>query len=359
MSSLNIALRIDAALSGQFDRTFERVNRQVRSLSEMGNQLQRQHLGMGQALANAGMRNSDNLSRLRDRYREVENAINRVTSAQNNLNRAMRFSENNQRRLGNAKADFGSALRTGAKIALPVGMAVKQASQFQDQLIDLSITGEWTAKEQARIGNVVRDSALKFNQTTTDINNGLGVLVAGGVSSVQELEKYAPKMTKYATAWRVSWEDLGNIALSNSNNLGIKADGFDRAMNILGYAGKAGQFETRDMSKWMPSLSPYYKTMGITGERAVAEMGASLQIARMGAGTNDEAANNYRNFLSKMTSVDTIKDFKRAGIDLQGNTLALVAKGMTPMEAMFSQIEQYISKKSPQAMDKHRNSIRH
>ncbi len=194
MSSLNIALRIDAALSGQFDRTFERVNRQVRSLSEMGNQLQRQHLGMGQALQSAGLRNSDNLSRLRDRYREVADMINRVTAAQNNLNRAMRFNENNQRRLSNARSDF-----TNASVAAGVGLygagKVMQAFMEQeDAATDLKIAmmdrnglvGQFQAlnKEVIFLGNQLPGTVTDFFRLAQALKEqGLSdnLLVNGGL----------------------------------------------------------------------------------------------------------------------------------------------------------------------------------
>ncbi|WP_238538840.1 phage tail tape measure protein [Pseudomonas sp. GM74] len=61
------------------------------------------------------------------------------------------------------------------------------------------------------------------------------------------------------------------------------------------------------------------KMLGITGERVVAEIGASLQIVRRGAGSNDDAANNFKNFLSKLTAPETLKAFEKAGIDLKGS----------------------------------------
>nr|WP_240160401.1 phage tail tape measure protein [Pseudomonas bharatica] len=97
------------------------------------------------------------------------------------------------------------------------------------------------------------------------------------------------------------------------------------------------------------SVDPQFAALGITGERAVAEIGASLQIARRGAGTNDEAANNFKNFLSKLTAKDTLKSFEGAGIDLQKSMGSLVGKGLTPVQAMLEIITQYVGTKGPKA----------
>lgn len=125
-------------------------------------------------------------------------------------------------------------------------------------------------------------AALKWNQTQTEVAKGTGVLIAGGISSAKELEAYVPVMAKTATATRASMDDLGSVAIALNDNLGISAAGLERSMNMLAFAGKSGQFELADMAKWLPQLTPQFAALGVTGERAVAEIGASLQIARRG-----------------------------------------------------------------------------
>lgn len=260
--------------------------------------------------------------------------------------------------MNNAMGNLASSARSGmaqqtanlAMVGAGIGYAVKKSATFEDQLIDSQITAEWSVAERSKIGETVRASALQFNQTTEDINRGIGVLVSGGLGAVQDIETLAPKMTKAVTATRSSWEDLGAMTVAMKDNLGISAKDWDKSVNMLIASGKAGQFEVKDMAKWLPNLTPFYQGLGVQGEKAIAEIGASLQIARKGAGTSDEAANNMRNFLSKLTAPDTMKDFEKAGIDLQKSMQNLVAGGMTPMQAMFSTIEQYVGTKSPQAL---------
>ena len=139
-------------------------------------------------------------------------------------------------------------------------------------------------------------------------------------------------------------DDLGSVALALKDNLQIGEDGFEGALNMLAYAGKRGQFEIRDMAKWLPSLSPSFQALGVTGKEAVAEIGAALQIARKGAGSNDEAANNFRNFLAKLTAPETLKGFEKAGIDLKKSMMNLREQGMTPMQSMLSIITDYMGK---------------
>lgn len=349
MADMSLSMRIGAVVDGSLNRVLGGVNRDFDRLGSSTAQLTARQQRLGAVMARALQRPNADLGRLHRNYERVTRAIEDTRQAQERLNRSVERG----RRIGEAQANAGGNLATSTAqftgFAVPVGAAIKQAAVFQDTLTDMAITSGWSAGEQTRIGQTVRDTALKYNQTLTDINSGLGVLVAGGIGTAKQLEEFTPKMTRISTAWRVSFEDIGNTALALQTNLGIGAEGFDRAMNMIGYAGKAGQFEARDMAKWLPSLTPFYKTLGVQGEEAIAEIGAALQVARMGAGTSDEAANNMRNFMAKLTSPDTLKDFDRAGIDLKKSMSNLVSEGLTPMGAMMGIIEQYIGTKSPTA----------
>ncbi|WP_416739216.1 phage tail tape measure protein [Pseudomonas sp. NFX71] len=226
---------------------------------------------------------------------------------------------------------------------------MKTATDFQDQTRDIAITGGFNLAQESRLSHAMRRAALRWNQTQTEIARGTAVLIAGGIANLKELEAYAPVLAKSATATRASMNDLGAVAIALSDNLGIGAAGLERSMNMLAFAGKSGQFELADMAKWLPQLTPQFAALGITGERAVAEIGASLQIARRGAGSNDEAANNFKNFLSKITAPETLKAFEKAGIDLKSSMQNLVSEGLSPAEAMIKILTAHLGAKGPAA----------
>lgn len=295
MSSLNIALRIDAALSGQFDRTFERVNRQVRALSEVGNQLQRQHLGMGQALARAGLNNSANLSRLRDRYREVENAINRVTSAQNNLNRAMRFNDNNQRRLGNARSEFANAsIATG--VGLYGASKVMQAFMAQeDAATDLKISmmdrqglvGQFQAlrKEVIFLGNQLPGTTTDFYRLAQALKEqGLSdsLLVNGGLRTSAYMN----------VLMGMDQRSGGEFFAKMMHAHGLKESEMYQAGDLIQRAYFGFGLKKENMYEAMKYVAPSLNTLGLTGldntEKFLALQGTSAQIGHEGSsfGTN-------------------------------------------------------------------------
>ena len=348
---LFVGVMIGGALAGTFTAATAGAKTTLKQLGTVADELKNKHGRMGDAMARALAHPLRDVGALRREYDRLGQTLDQVRLKQERLAARMATGQ----ALKDARANtWGQMKETGAAavaFGAPIVKSVGVAASFQDQMRDISITGEFSNAQEAALGQTVRDAALKWNQAQDEIGRGMQVLVAGGIQNAKALEAYAPVMAKAATATRASMDDLGSVVIALRDNLRIGEDGFEGALNMLAYAGKRGQFEIRDMAKWLPELSPTFADLGVTGKEAVAEIGAALQIARKGAGNNDAAANNFRNFLAKLTSPDTIKDFAKANIDLKTSMTLLRAQGFTPVEAMLKTIMQYLGTKSPQAAD--------
>lgn len=344
-----VGLKIGATVAGSLSAAFGSAKSTVQQLGRATDGLTAKQKLIGTELAASLARGGMGVERLRRQYDQVGRAIDQLKVKQERLNTSLARGAQLKNERGELRGQALETLGTAAVVGAPIAQSFRQAIDFQDRTRDIAITGDFDAGEEKRLSTVMRESALRWNQTQTEVATGTAVLIAGGISSAKELAAYAPVMAKSATATRASMEHLGSVAIALNDNLGIGAAGFERSMNILAYAGKRGQFELADMAKWLPQLTPQFAALGITGERAVAEIGASLQIARKGAGSNDEAANNFKNFLSKITAPDTIKAFSDAGIDLQDTMRGLISQGLTPMQAMMTTITKYTSTKGPAA----------
>lgn len=348
-NELIVGIKIGAALAGTFQAAFASARGTLGQLGQTVDRLKDRQDRLGRAMAQALTHPARNVGALRAQYERLGATIERVNARQAalaaNIARGDALRQQRAELRGSLMETAGTTIALGA----PVVQSVRLAASHQDRMRDVAITGDFNAQEEAQVGRAVRESALRWNQTQAEVGKGVAVLVAGGIQSAKELAEYAPSMSKIATATRASMDDLGSVAIALNDSLKISSDGFEGAMNMLAYAGKRGQFEIRDMAKWVPSLAPSFQSLGVTGKEAVAEIGAALQIARKGAGTNDEAANNFRNFLAKITAPDTIKDFSKAGIDLKQSMLNLRAQGMSPVQAMLGTITAYMSSKGPAA----------
>jgi TP901 family phage tail tape measure protein len=344
-----VGLKIGGVVSGSLHAAFGSAKSTVQQLGRATDSLTAKHKQLGTELSASLARGGTGIGRMRLQYERVGRTIDQLKGKQERLNASIARGETLKSARGELRGQFMETAGTATALGAPVALAARTAIDFKDRTNDIAITGGFDTAEELRLGAVLRASALKWNQTQMEVAAGAQVLIAGGISNVKELEAYAPLMSKFATATRASMDDLGSVAIALNDNLGIGASGFERSMNMLASAGKSGQFELADMAKWLPQLTPQFAALGITGERAVAEIGASLQIARRGAGSNDEAANNFKNFLSKLTAKDTLKSFEGAGINLQESMQNLVGKGFTPVQAMLEVITQYVGSKGPKA----------
>ncbi|MDR6915114.1 TP901 family phage tail tape measure protein [Pseudomonas sp. 3296] len=344
-----VGLKIGAVVSGSLNAAFGSAKSTVQQLGRALDGLTAKQQLMGHELSASLARGGTGVERLRRQYDAVGRTLDQLKVKQNSLTASIARGEALKTKRGDLRSQAMEVAGTGAALGAPIVQSMKTAIDFQDQTRDIAITGGFDPAEEARLSTVMRGAALKWNQTQTEVANGTAILIAGGIASAKELAEYAPVMAKTATATRASMNNLGSVAIALNDNLGIGAAGLERSMNMLAFAGKSGQFELADMAKWLPQLTPQLAALGITGERAVAEIGASLQIARRGAGSNDEAANNFKNFLSKITAPDTLKAFEKAGIDLKGSMKDLVSEGLSPAESMIKILTTHLGTKAPAA----------
>lgn len=344
-----VGLKIGAVVSGSLNAAFGSAKSTVQQLGRAINGLTAKQQMMGNELSASLARGGTGVERLRRQYDAVGRTLDQLKVKQDRLTTSVARGNALKTQRGDLRSQAMEVAGTGAALGAPVFQSMKTAIDFQDQTRDIAITGSFDEAEETRLSQVMRGAALKWNQTQTEVANGTAILIAGGIASAKELAAYAPVMAKTATATRASMENLGSVAIALNDNLGIGAAGLERSMNMLAFAGKSGQFELADMAKWLPQLTPQFAALGITGERAVAEIGASLQIARRGAGSNDEAANNFKNFLSKITAPETLKSFEKAGIDLKGSMKNLVSEGLSPAESMIKILTAHLGAKAPAA----------
>ena len=309
-SEIGVKLVIGAAVSGAFQTVLGGARKTVDALGETARRVEARHARLGEVMARAMTHPARPLAELRQRYETLGRTLDQIRAKSDALSRSLSQGEAlkaaREQKLSAMRETAGAALAVGA----PVIGSIKAAVGLEDLVRDIAITGEMTRAEEAKLSAVLRQAALDYNQHAADIGQGLQALVASGITSSDELARFAPVLAKAATATRASVDDLSNTFVTLKNNLGIQASEAEGTLNMLAYAGKQGQFELRDMARWLPNLAPMMQSLGVTGKEAVAELGAALQIARKGAGTSHEAANNLRNFLAKVTAPDTLMDFE-------------------------------------------------
>lgn len=324
-----IGVKIGAALAGNFNAIFASARTTALKLGQTATEIGNRYARMGEVMARALSHPTRNVGALRSQYERLGTTLDQLRNKQERLTASMGRGaalKNDRSELrGQAMETVGTAVALGA----PIFKSVRIALDFEDIVKDIAITGDLVRSEELQLGRAIRDSALRYNQYQNEIARGVGMLVAEGMDPAKA-EKQSGLLAKAATATRASFDDLAKMNVS-FDLLDVKD--MELAFNQAAKAGKQGSFELKDMAKWFPALGGAMKSLGITGNEAVVNMASRLQIARRTAGSNDEAGNNFKNFLNKLTSPDTQKDFEKIGVDLKQSMLNVARAGLDPVEA--------------------------
>jgi len=254
---------------------------------------------------------------------------------------------------------MGGALRTamGVAGAYQAGKMVLQGpvSRTMDYSMELahasntmfagqSVAARIAAKQQINDAVMAGVRGAKGGVTREDALLGVKTLGASGVYGDDPKAAFdmLPTLTVAAAANNANVVDMANIAIKAKQTMGLTNVG--RVLDMAAQGGIEGQFELRDMAKWLPQQMAYSKRTGLYGERGFATLVAANQIAMNTAGSTDEAGNNVRNLLAKVNSNDTANDAKKLGIDLSGSLAAAQAKGVGGLDAFLNLTDQVAAK---------------
>lgn len=231
----------------------------------------------------------------------------------------------------------------GAAVAgLSFVQPIQAAAAFDSTLRDIAITAGKTGGQVEQLINAQAVSyqklALQVGQKSADIAAAAQVLVSAGMAQPL-IDQLMPTIGKVATAANAAISDTAKTAFALSDALKIPADQMELAMAKLVTAGKLGRFEFKNMAAEFPELTAQVAKLGVTGMEAVDFLGAALQTAMKGTNNPATAANNLKNFLSKVAAPDAIKNFKEElGVDIVGVMTNATAKGINPVEAVLEKL---------------------
>ncbi len=229
----------------------------------------------------------------------------------------------------------------GVLSALSFAAPLQSAAAYEGALRDIAITSNLSGKEATayveRTGKAYNKLALEVGQSNTNLAKGAGVLVAAGMDTTLT-DELMPTIGKVSTAANAEMEDTAKTAFALSNTLKIPAERMEASMGKLITLGKEGRFEFKDMAKAFPELTSQMSKLGMEGEEALTTLGAGLQVAMYGTDSPDIAANNFKNFLSKISSPEVAKQFAKAGVDITKVMADATAKGINPVEAVIQKL---------------------
>lgn len=212
------------------------------------------------------------------------------------------------------------------------------ASKMQAAMTEIGIKANLS---QTQLGNMQQRLAAlapKVNQSTDALAGGVDVMTTMGLAADKAMGAI-PAIGKAATATGASIADLSAASTSAIQNLGVAPDEVTKMLDVMTEAGNAGAFELRDMAQYFPQLTASAQFLGVKGVAGIADIAAALQIARRGAGDASSAANNLANFMDKIVTPQTVKNFKKFGVDVTRELQYAKKKGISPIEHFIKLID--------------------
>lgn len=271
--------------------------------------------------------------------RQVAGTVDRLTAA----------SRKNVEQLGAMRGRMFGAVAAGYALGHALGAPIKAAGDFQEQLDGIRQKADLTSRQLEEVGRTARKVGVATGQGAGEIAKSIDFLVGMGASTDQA-EKAADPIARAATAYNAATEELSSSVYALFSNLKVPAEQTAKAIDIMAQAGKEGGFELKDMAKEFPAVTASAQALGITGTKGVADLTAALEVARLGAANGAEAANNMRNFMAKIVSKETLKNFRKFGVDVPKELAKAAKKGESPIEHMLGVIDKITKGGRPELM---------
>lgn len=238
--------------------------------------------------------------------------------------------------LATAQSNLLGSVATAASVAAPIAKAVGQYNSFEDVLTDVGLKADLTGQKLAQLGERTRKHAIELNTTSVDLLKGLDKLAEGGLA-LDKAEPVNLVNAKAAIASKAAIEDLSKTAVALVNNLKVAPEEYSKALDAMSIAGKEGQFELKDMARYMPRLGAQYAAMGQTGVKAVADLAAAMEVVQGVTNNSETTAAGLRDVLTKITSEKAVKAFKAIGVDIKDVMKNARAAGR-PIEAIVESV---------------------
>lgn len=242
------------------------------------------------------------------------------------------------------KSNLGAAVVGTGFAAIPT----KISADYQAIIRDIAIKANVANKPQeAQLTRTIIQTSQDTGMGRNDVAELVNQLVGAGMELDKALS-YAPVAAKFAVGQGSGGEDTAKMIQALQQNAKITDPKvMQQALEAIAYQGQAGSFEASDMAKWFPQLLAGMEKNGITGLDAVTSLGSMLQVQMKTAGSADEAANNFKNWVEKIGAGDIQKNYEKAGIDYQKSLNTGLQKGMNVIEASMGLAMQYVEKTDP------------
>jgi phage tail tape-measure protein len=363
--SLKLGLVIGGAVSATVGKAFKEVESKIKALDDKGAKARILQSTIGETIklrdewkrahdtgsVGASMllsRLNANLSALKAQGVEVSR-LGKAYEAMGRTARAAELKAKGRQQIEQGRAGLkstvGATVAATAMAAIPTKISADYGAIIRDIAIKAGVAN---TPQEAQMSKTIIQTSRDTGMARNDVAEVVNALVGAGME-LKDAISYAPTAAKFVVGQGADGADTAKMINALGQNAKISDPKvMQQALEAIAYQGQAGSFEASDMARWFPELLASMGKLGITGMDSVSQLGAILQVQMKTAGSADEAANNFKNWVEKIGSNDTVTAYKKAGIDYQKSMETGLQKGMSTVESSFALAQKYIEKVDPE-----------
>lgn len=267
----------------------------------------------------------------------IENAQKLGLKASEKWGRGLDQLDQKLGRLASASLVTDGLGRAGEAMMRPLKGASGLATAYEVKLAEIGDTADMTTDRVNKMDRAIR-AASRLGRGATQVADAAGIYVAGGLDEDVAADLLGIT-TKLVIGQRLAFDDAANAAMAFNQSLGVSADEMERAFDAAATAGKAGRFELKAMSQYLPTIGALGANRGLTGVSGVSELTAALTTIMDKTQDEGLTATRLRDLLLKADAPTTVNAFEKYGIDVAKGMDRAKAEGRSPLDAIMDMTE--------------------
>ncbi len=195
------------------------------------------------------------------------------------------------------------------------GLAIKKASDFQDQISQIATLSDFTADELANMGSDIKKLGIESGRALSELTKARYDIISAGFTDVASSMAVMNEASKLAVAGNTSAAATADVLTSALNAYGLTAESVARISDVLFTTVKLGKTTVDELAGSLGQVMPFAKAAGVEIEGVGAAM-ATLTLAGLDTTIATTGLRSAFRNLSAPTK-EAKKEMEAAGISVK------------------------------------------
>ncbi|UKE83641.2 phage tail tape measure protein [Pectobacterium colocasium] len=337
-----------------FSTTLDDTKKSLQSLSDGLKQAQERQRQFNQSLERFGTVSSQAISRIAQATSRLNKSLHELETNQERLRRNKSSKETpSKEKSGKSRSELASDFKTKREqfgfVMKPVVASVTHYASFEAQLRSISIAHDISSEQEKLMGQQLRQSSQRVNQTPDALLSSAGKLLERGMSKeqIKGVTDLTEVLGKTSTASGAALTDLTALSVTLDNVFNLKGAEVQQESLSRMLAGTKQGFSTALMAQYVPALASGFTAMGATGNQALSQLVSSLSATK-GGDTEANTVARLESFMNAVGRTDIADSYGKAGVNYNALLKSHMKDGYSQYDAAVLIGNQLIDSKGSQ-----------